>query len=56
MKKKKQYLKPKMEAYEIEPENILAASPGSEEKGEDEDPGDLYDEIEIGEGYADEFD
>lgn len=57
MKAMKQYVKPEMLAIEVEPACLLAGSEGeSDYANPEEAPGELYDEIGMGEGYRKEFD
>lgn len=47
----KQYIKPEVLVIEAEPTSLLAGSDGDDDK-----PGEKYEEIEFGEGYRKEFD
>ena len=50
---KKKYVKPEMLSYEIETAVPLAASGGGGNYANpDDDPGELYEQIEFGEGYC----
>lgn len=57
MKEIKQYVKPEIQVIEVEPTSLLAGSQGeSDYANPEEAPGELYDEIGMGEGYRKEFD
>ena len=54
MKKMKRYVKPELQVVASEPISLMAASPSYAD--ENEKPGDLYDEIETGNGSTSVFD
>lgn len=50
--KKIDYVKPMIRVHVIEATNLLNNNSGTDYADPNDDPGDLYDQIEFGEGYC----